>query len=528
MNAYFQLELTPEGSNLLVYKETEGGVGINLNELAEYLTKKGFEFDIASLNKQIMRIPDKGRIKLDDVKRYPEREMISVKISPNKMEAVCRFYPPSVGGSFLSREDIVSDLNSATVTYGIDTNAIDKYLAKRQYCTDMVLARGKEVRHGQDASIEYFFNTDLRAKPTLKEDGSVDFFNLNTVNHIKEGDLLARLTREDPGENGIDVTNDLVKPRDVKKLMLKFGRNVRLSEDKNEAYSEVSGHVMLVEDKIFVSNVFEVENVDASTGDINYDGSVKINGNVNSNFTVIATGNIEIAGVVEGAKVKAGGNITIARGINGMGKGDISAEGNIIAKFIENAKVTSGGYIQAEAIMHSTVSARTEVIVDGKKGNITGSFVSARDMVTVKNLGSQMGSDTIVQLGIDPTLKQRMDFLQKELESISKNLSQMLPVIDAFKQKIAKGVKMTPDTIANIKSMTEASSALLKKRTEYSEELDDIKDSLLSECTAQVIVKDTVFAGTRICVNDIQMTLKSDYRYCRFMKERGDIKMSGL
>ena len=87
---------------------------------------------------------------------------------------------------------------------------------------------------------------------------------------------------------------------------------------------------------------------------------------------------------------------------------------------------------------------------------------------------------------------------------------------------------MTPDTIANIKSMTEASSALLKKRTEYSEELDDIKDSLLSECTAQVIVKDTVFAGTRICVNDIQMTLKSDYRYCRFMKERGDIKMSGL
>ncbi|MBO4775916.1 MAG: DUF342 domain-containing protein [Lachnospiraceae bacterium] len=528
MNGYFQLEMTPQGTILHIYKPTNQGEPININEMADYLTKKGIAFDIADLNKKVMQIHDSGVIALDNQKRYPEREMIAVTISPNKMEAVGRFYPPSVGGNLLSREDIISDLNSATVVYGIDTAAIDAFIANREYCKDFVLARGKEVRHGTDASIEYFFNTDLRAKPTVKEDGSVDFFNLNTVNHIKKGDVLAKLTREDPGESGLDVTNGYVKPRDVKKLMLKFGHNVSLNEDKTVAYSDVSGHVMLVEGKIFVSNVFEVENVDASTGDINYDGSVKINGNVNSNFTVNATGNIEVAGVIEGAKVHAGGDIIIARGINGMGKGEISADGNIITKYVENAKLSAGGYIQTEAIMHSTVSARTEVIVDGRKGNVSGSFVSARDTIQVKSLGSQMGSDTVVQLGIDPQMKQRIDFLNSELERISKNLNQILPVLDAFKQKIAKGVALPPDTVKNIKDMSQAASTLMQQREDYAVELDDIKDSLTSESKSQVIVRDVVFAGTKICINDIQMTVKSDCKYCRFYKDKADIKMSSL
>ena len=82
--------------------------------------------------------------------------------------------------------------------------------------------------------------------------------------------------------------------------------------------------------------------------------------------------------------------------------------------------------------------------------------------------------------------------------------------------------------IKNIKDMSEAASTLMKQREEYAEELDDIKDSLTSETSSQVIVRDVVFAGTKICINDIQMTVKSDCKYCRFYKDRADIKMSSL
>ena len=68
----------------------------------------------------------------------------------------------------------------------------------------------------------------------------------------------------------------------------------------------------------------------------------------------------------------------------------------------------------------------------------------------------------------------------------------------------------------------------MQQREDYAVELDDIKDSLTSESKSQVIVRDVVFAGTKICINDIQMTVKSDCKYCRFYKDKADIKMSSL
>ena len=56
--------------------------------------------------------------------------------------------------------------------------------------------------------------------------------------------------------------------------------------------SQVSGHVILENDKIFVSNVLELVNVDNSTGDIDYEGDVVVKGNVLAGFTVKATGDI--------------------------------------------------------------------------------------------------------------------------------------------------------------------------------------------------------------------------------------------
>ena len=95
----------------------------------------------------------------------------------------------------------------------------------------------------------------------------------------------------------------------------------------------VDGHVSLVEGKVFVSDVYEVENVDLSTGNIDFEGSVQVKGNVSSNFVIRAGGNVIISGVVEGAYIEAGGNIIIARGMNGMTKGILKAGGNIVAKF---------------------------------------------------------------------------------------------------------------------------------------------------------------------------------------------------
>ena len=166
------------------------------------------------------------------------------------------------------------------------------------YCTEIVIAKGMEPQHGTDAWIEYFFNTEINAKPAYNEDGTVDFHQLsNIISHIEKGDLLARLHPEDRGKSGKDVTGKETLPRTVKGKRLQVGKNIRLSEDGMEAFSEVTGHARVYNEQIFVSDVYEVPaDVDNSTGNIDYKGNVYIKGSVREGFTVFAEGDVVVDG----------------------------------------------------------------------------------------------------------------------------------------------------------------------------------------------------------------------------------------
>ena len=88
--------------------------------------------------------------------------------------------------------------------------------------------------------------------------------------------------------------------------------------------------------------------VDASTGDIEYDGNVMIPGTVRTGFTVKAKGDIQVNGVVEGATLIAGGNIVIKRGVQGMSRGRLVSGGDICAHFFESANVEAKGDVLAD------------------------------------------------------------------------------------------------------------------------------------------------------------------------------------
>ena len=327
---------------------------------------------------------------------------------------------------------------------------------------------------------------------------------------------------------GLSVYGEKIRPRDVKRTTLRFGHNITLSEDRKTLTADVDGHVMLVEGKVFVSNVLEVENVDISTGNIEYEGSVKVNGNVCTNFSVKAKGNIEVSGVVEGACLEADGNIIIARGMNGMARGVLKAGGNIISKFIENAKVTAGGYVSSEAILHSDVAAGTSITVTGKRGFITGGKVSAANLIEVRTLGSSMGADTIVEVGIDPGLKHRASQLQKQIADNSKMVAQIHPVLSALTQKLAQGVKLKPEQIKSLQEMLQKENQLKEAIEKDTEEYNNLQQLMAESNAARVEVTGEVYAGTKICISDVSMVVKTSMNYCKFTKERGDVRMTAL
>lgn len=529
MNAYYQVINNDMGTSLRLVPATGTSKGnIDVQELVEYLTVNKVPFQLKEIGNAVANLREETTIKLSMQRCLPIQEDIRISVRDVNMSVVCTFVPPSSDGKRLSKSDIMTSLELKKIVFGIDEEAINAFIESPAYMTELVFAKGLEPRHGEDARIEYYFNTDLKARPTLMDDGSVDFFNLNIINHCEKDELLARLYPEDRGDEGCDVLGNRIKPRTVKHEILRFGKNIRQSEDKTELYATGSGSVSLVEGRVFVSTTMEVENVDTSTGNIEFDGDVVVNGNVCSNFSVKASGNVEVRGVVEGADIDAGGNITIARGMNGMSKGTLRAKGNIIAKFIENANAQANGYVEAGSLMHSHVMAGTEIHVNGRRGFISGGHVAATTLIEGKIFGSEMGTDTVIEVGISPVVKKRYKELTDQEMDDFKIIERAVPILEAARDRYLAGKELSEAQIENVRSLAEVVKEKRAVLARIRDEIDELELLMTDQKQAQVIVEKIVYPGTKIIISDVSKIIKESMQYCRFIRYQGDVKMVGM
>ncbi len=530
-NQYFQLEPSGSAMCLHIYPPVEGGALLGINEVTDYLASKHCDkYDIKLLNEAIRNVQGESLVPVGIWDGIPVREDMSVTISLDKMKVTCRFYPPSTGGGkLMDAKDIISDLAFRKVKYGVNEKVIEDFLSNRQYCMDYIIALGTAPIHGRDAKIEYFFNVNKNLQPKRNEDGSVDYKELNTISHIHAGDLLARLHKEDLGVPGKNVFGDEIKPRTVRSMKLEFGNNISANEERTEIYSDVTGHVNCVNGKVFVSNVFQVPaDVDNSVGNIEYDGSVEIKGNVKSGFTVRATGDIIIEGVVEGAYVESAGQVIVKRGMHGMHKGTIKAGTNVMAKYIENGKVIAGGYVEAETILNSDVSATGEVRVQGKKGLINGGTVRAGRSIEVQYAGTEMGTFTTLEVGIEPEKKQRYLDLSKEVAKKSKELEDMKVIIDNYSGILKRGDVLPADKLKYLQNLAVDYKGKKLEIEPMREEMRKIHIELMESDRSYIAITRTIFPGVVLSISDLSYSIKDKMNYCKFKKQDGEIKSIGF
>lgn len=526
-NGYFKLVKNGLGFGLQIVIPTDGGEPVKIGEVMDYLAQHEVSCDLSVL-KEALEQRWNTVMPLGSGDCPVINMSYRLLVDEDNMRAIVRFYPPSETGKFLTAQDVLGDLSGKQIKFGVQAKNIEAAIANSIYCTDIVIAEGQAPREGKDASIEYFFNADAKARPTVKEDGSVDFFHLNTISHCKAGDILARLTPADLGDSGTNIMGVVIKPRQVKNLLLRYGKNVELAEDKLTLTAQVSGHVVLEEERVVVSNVLELKDVDMSTGNIEYDGSVTVTGNVQANFSVRARGNIVVNGLVESSYLEATGDIIIARGMAGMNKGELKAGGNVVAKFLESTTVNAGGYVTAESILHSTVMAGKEITVDGRRGFITGGRICATNLIKAKTFGSTMGTSTVLEVGADPSVKIRFAELQKEVAELSREIDKLDPIISTYIQKRKQGVRLSMEQLQYLASVVKTKEQKLPEFRKSKKEMEALAEIIDQQATAQVVVQESVYPGVKVVIGDVSMIVQKEQQYCRFIKQQGDVRCVGM
>lgn len=525
-NGYYELQYKIDGVYLVVHPPIGKGKRVEPKEVIEKLDRKkvkNYKQDIVEL----------ACVKADKVPlciAEPQEEekidaQVNVIISPDKMNASIVIIPPD-GGRDANIEDVTEALNKNGVCYGINQSTLENVIKYPVYHQPIVIAQGVPPINGENGKVEFYFDLNNKEKkPTILEDGRVDFRNLNTIESVEKGKVLCSLVPPVPGKPGKTVIGSEIPPVEGKAAILPKGKNVEISEDGQKLIASIDGQVNYIDGKVNVFAVYEVPaDVDNSTGNIKFIGNVVVRGNVLSGFTIEAGGTVEVYGVVEAATIIAGGDIILRRGMQGMGKGVLISGGDIIAKYIENSTIEAKMDIKSEAIMHSTVRCGNKLELSGKNGLLIGGVCRVGREINAKVIGSYMSTITEIEVGADPSLKERYKKAREELVKLEEDIKKADQAINILKKLEAVG-QLTPQKQEMMVKSVRTKIYFSNRVNELRQEILDIEQRLQEEANGKIKVFNVIYPGTKVSIGTSTMYIKENLKYCTLYRDGADIRV---
>ncbi len=521
-NEEFALDYSEDGIYLYIPKTSE----VNITTVLDTLAKKQVEnYDYEKI---FICLGSKRGIR-EWIAPYQEEILVDstleLEVSGDALEARVLLTEP-LGGKKLSPTEIIDILNTKGVKFGINNKKIEELSNKDIFNTYIVIAKGTSPIDGMDGYIVYNFKEENdSANSVIDAEGRIDYKNLNKINNVNIDTLLLEIIPPTQGVSGIDVYGKEILPKKGKDVSIKKGKNVHESEDGFKIFASKDGEVHFVDGSIYVDEVKTINgDVDNVTGNIQFNGKINIKGNVKSGFKVEAEGDIEIFGVVEGAKLISKGNIIIHRGVQGNTQAFIHCLKDLTVKYLENANVICDGDVVSDAILHSNVTTKGKITVLGKKGLIVGGEIKAGNEVRANIIGSNMGTITNVEVGINPDEKNRFELLKTEMITIEKNIDNSQKAIEVLNRMSKKQELNSEKRELLIKSL-KTYNVLKSKQDSVSKELLELSERFENSGNGKVHAVKTVYPGVKIIIGNNSRQIYDELSNCTLLLKNAEVSI---
>lgn len=453
-----------------------------------------------------------------------------IYISEDKMKAHLAI-TPNFGGKDITFADIQKVLADKKIIWGIvDNDAIEDVLKKGRVA-DFIIAQGIEPVAGIDAKFENLTPEAHERKPMVDEDGNVDYRELGDIVMVHKDDVLMQRIPAVPGKKGRNILGEIIMPTggaDIPFSSDKKGVHVN-PNDSNQLLSDITGQPIPVPNGMIVSPILTVKQVDFESGNIRFDGSVVVLGNVDEGMQIYAIEDVTVDGSVTDAKIEcmgnlivkggvtgnseliANGNVTVLGGVQGHNEineevpegheAKIAARGSVLVGFAENFSIEAGVDIVVEKYaMNNQLMAGNKIVTGGKnsakKPSIMGGITWAMTLVKGTIIGSSSGIRTYVQVGSNPYIQKRTAKIKSLLvpnEKEQADIHKILAFIDSHPER---------GNTELLEKLHHTLSKLIIDADSYHAELQELSENLTIIADAKVIAERGVYTGVEIRINN--------------------------
>lgn len=534
----YKYEFKPDGVYLTVYPSVDGERLFELSDMRQILRDcKVLDYDVGILSRTMreangrpQKISEPVQITEDALKAAMGGEKVFVgdeeepyarlivEMARDRMKATIK-YDTRNGARLPTKEMVMAALSEAGVVYGIDEDAIEIGIRS---LTPFVAAEGLLPIPGENAYIDRKFNLGIQGKPVMDEYDRVDYKDLNLFVLAKENQTLAIRVPQTKGTPGKNILGEPVPAPNGRPCPMPEGKNTKVVGE-HRLIATVNGQIVDKGSRISVDPRLEIKGgVGVQTGDIEFDGTVQIKGDVEQGFKVKATGDIEIKGSINGAEV-TGRNVYISGGITGADRAKVYAEHDIRTAFAENALIEAGNDVFISDIaLHSQIRAGKRLIMEDKHGQITGGHAVAGEEVNVKIIGNTSFVVTKVSVGIDPTLQKEYEALRKTYKENKKRLTHILQTLNTL-SKIDIN-KLPQSRVESINALTRSQFPLAGQIKRDEKRILEIETQLTNMKNGRIKVSDTIYPGVRLSVNNVLKSIQTEYKHCTIsLNDNGDV-----
>ncbi|MDR2868852.1 MAG: FapA family protein, partial [Deferribacteraceae bacterium] len=375
----------------------------------------------------LINVDDSGR-------RYDSKVFITLE--KNSIEGYLSIYPPIGTGNGMTEEEIFAAIAEDGVSVNLDTEAVKKIADRHErgiVVEHELIAKGIEPHAGKDAVIMLQFS-DVDKKPKIGADGKVDYKNIDNISHARKGDVLISKRPATMGVRGMSVKNVEIRPTPGKDIEIFQGEGVMLNPlgtqyvALQDGYIEFKSNVLSVHQVLFVK-----KDVDFSTGNISFSGTVHVKGDVLSGFRVEAKRDVIVDGICGDCEIIAHNDLIVKTGIKGNENNLFMAKGNATIGYAEKAHIQARGDIVIKKyVYNSDLYAGGNIDATAGEGIVAGGVLRAFSEVSAKQLGTQGNSKFNIYLGTKYYIDPAVEKIRKEKVRLLETVTQINDLLKRF------------------------------------------------------------------------------------------------
>jgi uncharacterized protein len=401
-------------------------------------------------------------------------------------------------------------LKRGGVTHGVDCNKIETLLKKVNRNQEPILGEVVAVSaapiHGEDETLVIQGAYQLPFGPLKCLDSQVVYAPPPHQKLAAKGEIVAIRTPRTQPHDGTLVTGKSSKGREGRSLRCSAGKNCSEVKDKQYFISEIDeGQVLLKAGRVLeVHKVRILEGgINEATGDIQFDGTLIVNGMVTANRKVVTEGDLIVKGMIDGAQIISEGNIHVQGGIQGGKDSQVESKGSVTAKFCANANIIASGNILVNtSILHSQIQCEGKVTVLSGKGIVGGETLAVEGIETT-SVGSSLGVATEIVLGHQRKTEQELKRILDQKTQNLTNIQKVAKVLSSYRDiPLDRLPKATLDQVVKLKLVLES---LRNRELEFNKRMYLLKERLDSKSQAKLMAHQTVYPDVQILIGRSQI-----------------------